>query len=295
MKNPNKILALLLTLALLLCLCACGNGSGGGGGVLRSQPESFETRLVRAQKQMEELKSFHMDMSLDMHMTMKMMGQSLDMVLIADYAMDTEQDPLKLAMDLHMDITAMGQHQEEKSLVYVVRDGDRFLTYTSTDGGKTWDKASSPTPEISQQNTEEQMALFLACGDSFQEAGTRMVNGAPAVAYQGKLSGDFVQQAIQSSGSLDSLGELLGSDIPEELFQGLGDIPVTVAFDQASGMMVYYEMDMSEAMSVLMQRLMQSVMQSFGLEGVEVNLTAAKVSATLSGFDQVSVVVPAID
>ena len=60
-------------------------------------------------------------------------------------------------------------------------------------------------------------------------------------------------------------------------------------------MMVYYEMDMSEAMSVLMQRLMQSVMQSFGLEGVEVNLTAAKVSATLSGFDQVSVVVPAID
>ncbi len=297
MKKSSKILALALTLALLLCLCACGSDgtrSLPGGLFSQPKPETFEGHVQLAEEQMKELKSFHMDMSMDLRMKMKLMGQSFDTDVIADYGMDTEQEPLKIAMEIKMEMSSLGQHESQNSLIYVVQEGnEQYVTYTSVDNGKTWQKQSGSLPEAVQQDTGKQMALFLSCGESFRETGKRTVNGEPAIEYQGELKGDFVQQAIESSGALGSLGELLGSEVPEDLFRDLGAIPVTVAFDEASGRMVFYEMDMTESMGVLMQRLMGSMMQSFGIEGLELEMSVAKISATLSKFDQVSVSVPA--
>ena len=295
----KKFFALALALVLALSLCACGVSSPvtRGGGVLSAPPVDFRGRLTTAQEQMKNLRSFRMDMSMDMRMSMNVLGQAMDMAIIADYGIDSEKDPAEIGMDISMDITALGQHQNQKILAYVVQEGSRFITYMSTDGGATWQKEVGDAPDeaLQQQSAEQEMQLFLACADSFSESGKMTVNGASAAVYKGELSGDFVGQALESSGSLDALGQLLGSDASPELFRDLGTIPVTVAFDEQSGMMVYYELDMTEAMSRMMQRLMESLLQSYGqsAENMKVEIGVAHISVTLSRFDQVDVAVPA--
>ena len=301
MKKMSKILSLVMALVMLLCLCACGSGGSvsrsGGESIFQTPvPETFETRIQRADEQMTAVKSIRMDMSMDMQMNIKIMGQSMDMNIIADYGIETERDPLKMSMNMDMDLAAMGEHQNQKALFYIEQDGGQYVVYSSMDGGATWQKQTTDTPEElqQQQNAEEEMKLFMACADSFQESGKQTINGSSAIVYKGVLDGEFVKQAVESSGSLDSVSALLGGTVPEDLFNDLGTITVTVAFDEQSGYLVYYEMDMAEVMGNLMQRLMKSVMESYGAGEMEIetDVSVTKISVTMSKFDQVSVSIP---
>ena len=294
MKRMSKLLATALALVMLLCLCACGDG-GSGLSVLRMAPETFETRITRANEQMQNLKSLQMDMHLDMVMTMSVMGESMNVNISADTKFETERDPLKTAVDLDMTIDAMGEHENQKVLSYILQEGSQYVTYTSSDEGRSWQKQTLSASEALQSDAEAQLQMFLANAASFQEAGTLLINGSKAIAYSGELTGNYVQEAVQSSGALNSVGELLGSEVTDDLFRDLDPISVTVAFDEQSGMMVFYEMDMTAAMGTLMQRLMDQLLQAAasGMDlQLSIDLPAVKVSVTLSRFDQVSVTVP---
>jgi hypothetical protein len=308
----KKYLAMLLALCMLLCLTACGEtktnpaaqnnagAAGDGAGTTEPTPEpvpeTFETRIARADKAMQDVKSFQMDMGMDMRMSLAILGESADIDMHITMQGDTENNPLKSAIEMEMDVNAAGQSQNQKILTYILQDGSQYVTYSSSDEGKTWQKEIKDSPEGLQQNPEENMEMFMACADSFQESGKETIGGVSAIVYKGELQGDFVQQAMESSGALDSVGELLGGDASAELFKDLDPIPVTVAFDEQSGVMVYYEMDMTSAMSTMMQRMMESLLQTYGMDkesaGLEINATQVKISVTLSRFDQVTVTIP---
>lgn len=272
MKKAKKILAFVLAAAMLLCLTGCG---------------SFESKMVKAVKKMNDLQNFHMDMEVQMGLSMAMLGQSLDVDAKMIFGMDMQNEPMRSRIDM----TVEALNTSEQALIYLEQSEDSYTVYASADGGATWEKEQVSAEETPAQsgNMVGNMQMFISCAKSFQEAGTEEINGSAATRYDGEISGESIQTAIDMSGAKDILSENLGTELDEDSFTALGSIPCSLWIDNKSGMIVRYDMDMTAVMQSLLDDMIKEVLASQGLEGVALELTLSKVtvSAVLSQFDQV--------
>lgn len=285
MKNGKKILALALALALTLCLCACG-----GVTRLLPTPPTFEEKLARSAEQMEQAESMHMDLDMDIGLSVTVSGQSQSVDMTARYAVDLRKEPLKMRMA--MDISAMGMDQ--KMIYYAEQADDAVTVYLSLDDGAHWTKQStSSISDIAPQDLDQQTDLLLACAESFTETGKEEIDGSAATVYTGVISGEYVEEAIKSSGALDTLADALGVEVPEELFRDLGDIPATIAIDDDSSLVVRYSMDMGAVMQSLMAKLMDLALESYGETGAEFELKIDRmlITTTLSQVNSLEEIV----
>ncbi len=289
MRSMKKILSTALILALALCLCACDSG------VFRFQQKelSFEERLANAAQQMKQVKSMHLDLDLNIDLDMTVAigeaEQSENLDMTSRYGIDIQNEPLKMYMEMEV----LFQGEGGTLLSYAEQAGDEVLLYSSYDDGTTWSKTTTASvADLTPQDPVQQTALFLACAGSFTETGKETVNGSQATVYSGVISGQYVEEAIKSTGVLDSLGQM-GVEASEEMFQDLGDIPASIAIDDASGMLVRYEMDMSQVMQNMMDRLIGSMLAQYGMTETSVTLTVGKVQVvmTLSRFNSVGEIV----
>ena len=272
MKKTARIIALILLAAMLLCLTGCG---------------SFETKMAKAVKKMSALQSVHMDMDMHMDFSMTMLGESLDLDANMESGIDMQTEPLRARMEMGMEV--LGANMD--MLMYMEQNGEEYTTYVSADGGASWESESITAEEAKSQtgDVSENLKIFIDCAKSFQEAGTETVNGSAATRYDGQITGDSLESALELSGAKEMLGEGLGTELPADAFTGLESIPCSVWIDNKSGMVVRYDMDMGAVMQSLMKDMMDQVLASQGLEGlgVEMEFREVTVSVILSQFDAV--------
>ena len=276
MKKTARIIALILLAAMLLCLTGCG---------------SFETKMAKAVKKMSALQSVHMDMDMHMDFSMTMLGESLDLDAKMVSGIDMQTEPLRARMEMGMEV--LGANMD--MLMYMEQNGEEYTTYVSADGGASWESESITAEEAKSQtgDVSENLKIFIDCAKSFQEAGTETVNGSAATRYDGQITGDSLESALELSGAKEMLGEGLGTELSADAFTGLESIPCSVWIDNKSGMVVRYDMDMGAVMQSLMKDMMDEVLASQGLEGlgVEMEFREVTVSVILSQFDAVGEIV----
>lgn len=280
-RRSARTLALLLALALALTLCACGAGQE------RSDPAelSFAQRMERSDALMQDTKSLHMDMTMDMAMEIRVGENTQRSEMAMATTMDLLNEPLQMAMD--MSVVAGGSRQSLR--YYAERNGGGVDLYFSIDDGDHWQKQRvSRLEDVTPQNTEEQMAMFLACADSFTETGREEKDGVRLIVYKGELSGAYVEQAVREAGTLDALLQSLGGELPEDLFRDLDPIEVAVEIEEESSRVRSYEMDMSAVMQTLMGRAMETLAAGMGAEGLATSVTVERVQirVEMSRFDE---------
>ena len=134
------------------------------------------------------------------------------------------------------------------------------------------------------------MNLYLGSINSFKEVGTEQVNGKDAVKYEGTISNEELSEVMETAGTADSLTQLgITEDQVVAMYSELGDLPVQVWIETESGLPVKYEMDMTD----MMQKLMDKVVESMGEDAAGMTITMDKVfvSMSLSDFNAVSEIV----
>ena len=284
MKKMNRFLALAMALVMLLALCACGEG-----GTRSVITPDFESRMRQAQENMAKLESMHMEMSMDVTMELSVLGQTQPMDMRVYYAMDTQNEPARTK--LVITISSMGQSQEQ--VMYTDESG---MIYMQLDG-RSWQRQSAQgSSQANEMQPDQMLQLFLNSAGSFRETGSETINGSKATVYSGVLGGDYVKQVLETTGLGSTLGEALGTGDAGNLFDNLGEIPMTVAIDDESGLVVRYTMDMAQVMENLMKNLFNSMLTSQGLNGVEIDVKISNcmATATLSQFNSVpEIVIPA--
>lgn len=284
MKKMNRFLALAMALVMLLALCACGEG-----GTRSISTPDFETRMRQAQENMAKLESMHMEMSMDMSMELSVLGQTQPMDMRVYYTMDTQNEPARTK--LVITTSSMGQSQEQ--VMYTDESG---MIYMQIDG-RSWQRQSAQgNSQANEMQPDQMLQLFLNSAGSFRETGSETINGSKATVYSGVLGGDYVKQVLETTGLGSTLGEALGTGDAGNLFDNLGEIPMTVAIDDESGLVVRYTMDMAQVMENLMKNLFNSMLTSQGLNGVEIEIKVSNcmATATLSQFNSVpEIVIPA--
>ena len=284
MKKMNRFLALAMALVMLLALCACGEG-----GTRSVITPDFESRMRQAQENMAKLESMHMEMSMDVTMELSVLGQTQPMDMRVYYAMDTQNEPARTK--LVITISSMGQSQEQ--VMYTDESG---MIYMQLDG-RSWQRQSAQgSSQANEMQPDQMLQLFLNSAGSFRETGSETINGSKATVYSGVLGGDYVKQVLETTGLGSTLGEALGTGNAGNLFDNLGEIPMTVAIDDESGLVVRYTMDMAQVMENLMKNLFNSMLTAQGLNGVEIDVKISNcmATATLSQFNSVpEIVIPA--
>ena len=277
MKKAKRILVFAILAAMLLSLCGCG---------------MFRTHVAKAAIKMSKLDSLHADIEMQIGMGISVLGQDVNADAAITGGADIQRDPERVYVNLMAEVAGF----EQNLLFYGVgRDGG-FDVYSSADSGDSWTKGSVEDDDNSKNSKADGKSLFLLLSDSaasFKEYGKEKVNGSDAIGYNGKITSDELRQALELANAKQALEESLDVELDDDVFEDLGDVPVSIWIDVKSGMIVRVEMDMSDVMQGLVPVLVDKAMEKADVGiGVNTKVYEVTVSITLSEFDAVQVTKP---
>ena len=277
MKKAKRILVFAILAAMLLSLCGCG---------------MFRTHVAKAAIKMSKLESLHADVEMQIGMGISVLGQDVNADATVTGGADIQRDPERVYVNMNAEVAGF----EQNMLLYAVgRDGGADVYY-SADSGESWTKDSIENDDSSKSSKADGKSVFLLLSDSaasFKEYGKEKVNGSDAIRYNGKITSDELKQALELADVKQSLEESLDVELDDDVFEDLGDVPVSIWIDVKSGMIVRVEMDMSDVMQGLVPVLVDKAMEKTDVGiGVNTKVYDATVSITLSEFDAVQVTKP---
>lgn len=277
MKKAKRILVFAILAAMLLSLCGCG---------------MFRTHVAKAAIKMSKLESLHADIEMQIGMGISVLGQDVNADATVTGGADIQRDPERVYVNMNAEVAGF----EQNMLLYAVGRDDGFDVYSSADSGDSWTKDSIENDDSSKNSKADGKSLFLLLSDSaasFKEYGKEKVNGSDAIRYNGKITSDELRQALELADVKQSLEESLDVELDDDVFEDLGDVPVSIWIDVKSGMIVRVEMDMSDVMQGLVPVLVDKAMEKTDVGiGVNTKVYEVTVSITLSEFDAVQVTKP---
>lgn len=250
----------------------------------------FDVAIAAANEKLQQVKSMHTNMEMNMGLVITLamgeMKQSMPMDINMLYAMDVTYEPNVARAD----VALSSGDESMKGVIYVVRDGENVITYTSDDEGVTWKKNVNPQENQLPQSPDETLNLFSGEGADLQLIGEEEVNGKPAKVYTGTIDGKFLQDVLNSTAAAGELTEAVGADMSEEALANLSDIQVTIKIDKESGLPVQYTIDMADAMKELMMAAMVASMGGEMPEGMtfDIEISDMLIDMTLSDFDAIA-------
>ena len=277
MKKAKRILVFAILAAMLLSLCGCG---------------MFRTHVAKAAIKMSKLESLHADIEMQIGMGISLLGQDVNADAAITGGADIQRDPERVYVNLMAEVAGF----EQNLLFYGVGRDDGFDVYSSVDSGESWTKDSIENDDSSKSSKADGKSVFLLLSDSaasFKEYGKEKVNGSDAIRYNGKITSDELRQALELANAKQALEESLDVELDDDVFEDLGDVPVSIWIDVKSGMIVRVEMDMSDVMQGLVPVLADKAMEKADIGiGVNTKVYEVTVSITLSEFDAVQVTKP---
>ena len=277
MKKTKRILVFAILAAMLLSLCGCG---------------MFRTHVAKAAIKMSKLDSLHADVEMQIGMGISLLGQDVNADAAITGGADIQRDPERVYVNLMAEVAGF----EQNLLFYGVGRDDGFDVYSSADSGESWTKDSIENDDSSKSSKADGKSVFLLLSDSaasFKEYGKEKVNGSDAIRYNGKITSDELRQALELANAKQALEENLDVELDDDVFEDLGDVPVSIWIDVKSGMIVRIEMDMSDVMQGLVPVLVDKAMEKTDVGiGVNTKVYEVTVSITLSEFDAVQVTKP---
>ena len=277
MKKAKRILVFAILAAMLLSLCGCG---------------MFRTHVAKAAIKMSKLDSLHADVEMQIGMGISLLGQDVSADAAITGGADIQRDPERVYVNLMAEVAGF----EQNLLFYGVGRDDGFDVYSSADSGESWTKDSIENDDSSKSSKADGKSVFLLLSDSaasFKEYGKEKVNGSDAIRYNGKITSDELRQALELANAKQALEESLDVELDDDVFEDLGDVPVSIWIDVKSGMIVRVEMDMSDVMQGLVPVLVDKAMEKTDIGiGVNTKVYEVTVSITLSEFDAVQVTKP---
>ena len=243
--KTRKTLTLLLAMLMLMSISVTA---------LAEEPKPAEEASY------ENLDSWSMDTTVNIDLTMNMMGEEMALQMEIGTAIDMTKSPERCRTEMTTD--SMGDSQ--KTILYYEKDGNNFTVVVSEDGGETWNKQVLPAEQF-PANMQASLASFAKLTDYasvLTKTGTETIKGREATVYSGSLTGEQAADYIETTGALSALESMFATG-PDAMDIGeLGEMPLSIAIDNETGMLVWFNMDMSDYLQHLMDRVLNTIIQS---------------------------------
>lgn len=282
----KKILAFIMTAVLAASLTACADeaaDSKTSGGAAQSAEETAEAEVdpyEAALENMNAVTSMDAQMVMEMDMTVEANGEEQSMETITTMDMVCFNDPVRMKLDMTMDMGEIGSVTQS---VYAEAAEDGTYTMYLYDG-ENWTVQNVESAAVEQYDARGSMLANMDSSYHYVAAGSEQVDGANAYKYTGAITGDAMNDAILSSGALDSFSSLgIDESQLESMMTDLGEIPVTMWIDEATLYPVKYEMDMTAAMDKLVANMLEAMGDQAG--GLSMSIPKMNMTMTCSKFN----------
>lgn len=288
-KILKRASALTIALAAAIALTSCGTNTETGTDNGKTTPQNAELSVSEIfEKAIENTASIKSaSYSIGMDMAMSSEGTDFNITTTGNVKMTT--DPVEYEMTLDMD---MGEELGSMTTTsYLVNEDGKQVLYSGVVyGGETfWSKQyDASLDSFEQYNAMENIEMYLENAESFKENGTEEISGIETVRYDGTITGESLENAINNT--LGDLGTSLdGTDVnTSELFKGVGDLTLSVWIDKDTLTVKKYETDMSEIMSKLFENMSADDESLAGIDVSKVFL-----SMTVNSYNDIdSITVP---
>ena len=288
-KILKRASALTIALAAAIALTSCGTNTETGTDDGKTTPQNAELSVSEIFEKAIENTASIKSASYSIGMDMAMSSEGTDISIATTGNIKMTADPMEYEMTLDMD---MGEEIGSMTTTsYLVNEDGKQVLYSGVVyGGETfWSKQYDATLDsFEQYNAMENIEMYLENAESFKENGTDNINGTEAVRYDGTITGESLENAINST--LGDLGTSIdGTDLSaSEIFNGIGDLTLSVWIDKETLTVRKYEMDMSEIMSKLFENMSADDESLAGIDVSKVFL-----SMTVSSYNDIdSITVP---
>jgi hypothetical protein len=273
----KKILALLLAAVMMLSLGACGK---------------FETKMATALEKMKDLDSVTIDTIVNIDANVDLgEGMAMPLTVKCTSTADVLAKPARGHVTMNIDV--MGE--EEKAMdMYMLANGKHVTVYASTDG-ETWEITESDVEDVEVPSFSlEQIVKLGKIADSFEEYKNELSTKNNCTIYQGKITGENIQDIINLAGVQEAYQETFESVIGDFDFSSMKEIPLTLVIDNDSEMVTQFTMDLTEWAQGVAEAALSTVAQ-FSEEAdeevamSELNITVdnAKIVVNLKNFNEV--------
>lgn len=288
-KILKRASALTIALAAAIALTSCGTNTETGTDDGKTTPQNAELSVSEIfEKAIENTASIKSaSYSIGMDMAMSSEGTDFNITTTGNVKMTT--DPVEYEMTLDMD---MGEELGSMTTTsYLVNEDGKQVLYSGVVyGGETfWSKQyDASLDSFEQYNAMENIEMYLENAGSFKENGTEEISGIETVRYDGTITGESLENAINNT--LGDLGTSLdGTDVnTSELFKGVGDLTLSVWIDKDTLTVKKYETDMSGIMSKLFENMSADDESLAGIDVSKVFL-----SMTVNSYNDIdSITVP---
>ena len=250
-------------------------------------PEPTKAPVAAAGEKLRAVRSFHMDVDVNMTMGMVFAMGELKQSIPVDVKVALQGDVIQEPALFRADMTATALGTTTHGLIYGAKEGETPVVYLSLDKGATWQKRSGSQGSDLVATPGDAMGQLLSESVDLQPVGTEEVNGRSATVYAGKLDGKRVQEILQGAAALGEQGETPAVDLSPEAMEEVEDMDVQVMIDEESGLPVRYTVNMAGAMKHLLTAALKEGMAGEESAAFEMDVSAAVLTVTLSGFDQV--------
>lgn len=293
MAKRNRFLVFVLTGVMTLSLASCGKDAGNNRSVNNSstvsttaqQPDETTTAnvdaIAAAQENMNSVTSMEAQMVMEMDMKVSAQGEEQSVESITTMDMVYFSDPLKIKMDMTMDMGELGSVSQS---IYgdVAEDGNCTMYLYD---GTSWQSQIVGMTDLEEYDARSNMLSVIEDGAVYTLEGMEQVDGgANAYKYSNVMEGEEMKEALLSSGALDNLSSLgLDASQIDGMLDGLGTITSYVWIDEATLYPVKYEMDMTDVMDALMVSMVEAMGEQ--AQGMTMNIPKMKISMTCSNYN----------
>lgn len=258
MKNWKRLTALVLSGVMMLGLASCGS---------KEKKDPAEA-LGEAVTKLAQVKSLEAKSTMEMELASgeEKMTMKMDMNLV------NFNDPMKVYCDA--DISMAGQGAA-KLTYYIQQDGDKYTMYIND--GQQWGSQDVELDKVAQMDAQQNIDLYTKNMENLtvseEDGKTR---------YDGRIKGSAIEEVVKTSGALENVGASVDPAMLAGMFEGVGDLPVSVWVD-SNGYPVRYYMDMTEIMAGMMEKMMGAM----GDQAADLGLNISKmvIDVEYSNFD----------
>ena len=285
------VAVVLIAAVVALCIWAPWNKTGRSADIKKPTVEiGPEATLRAAFEKLDGVKSMHADMveNVSFEIAMPDLNYTQSMDFQMSVAMDLEYDPART----HSEITLNGMGMSQSALVYgEVTDGG-MVSYSSTDGGKTWTATGPIEVAAEQVSFADSMEIALKNIKNLEKTGAELVDGVNVTVYTGTLSGAYMNDMIGffSSDTADMFSAL---GIDTEWIKDADDMHIAFYLDD-DGNLMRYTLEMTDLMQTVLNRMLKAKLSDSGELNVEYNVKKTIIDCRLSQVNAVPpIVIPA--
>ena len=287
----KKIVALALVIVMVLGLMAgCGEKPMDAATLVKKIDEATKNTTAMA---------FNMGMEFDLSIAVT--GMTLDMGFDMDMVMEYNLDMSAMHTAGTMTIEAMGMNEETGIESYMVKEGDKLISYTYSPEGELWMKTEEDLAEM-QSSQEAMMDLALKFDDipaekmSLAEA-QETVDGKSCYVLTVNIDGAMMQESFGGIMSILGGEEMEGLDLSALEDTDLSALNMVAVYyvDAATFCPVQIKMDiqgLGEVMNEVLGGLMGALLA--GDESMELTIDVPKCAVTMTEMKYNDVQVPAV-